>query len=158
MTLKTSWHGAAASESDINTYLSHTGGAWDSWTPTVTQSGSVSVTVTTATYFKAGRLVTCRMQVNCTGVSSGTSSNAIVIGGIPYTAAVSVGAFGHGYLYDASAPSVYPFIVTLGSSTTLKLSSTSANAADISLGVTSFTAALTTNDIINCSFTYEATS
>lgn len=133
-----------------------TDGVWTSWTPTVTQSGSVAVTVNTATYQRTGRMITCRMQVTCTG--TGTGATAIVIGGMPVTAAVSVGAFGQGYLYDASAPATYPFIVTLASSTTFNLSSTSANAATISLGVTSFTAALTTNDIINCSFTYEATS
>ena len=156
MAQKTSWTGAALTQTDINTYLMGEGGAWTSWTTTVTQSDSVTVTVNTATYGRWGRMIICRMQVTVTG--SGTGSNAIVVGGLPATAAVSVGAFGQGYLFDTSVPNTFPFIVTLASSTSINLSSTSANASSLSLGVTSFTAGLASGDIINCSFTYEAAS
>ncbi len=146
---------ATLSSADTNTYLSHTGDAWNTWTPTVTQSGSVTVTVNTATYYKSGRNITCRMQVTVTG--SGTASNAVVIGGLPATVSTSVGAYGQGYLFDSSVPTTYPAIIVLASSTSVNLASTITNANDLRLGVTSFTAALASGDIINCSFTYEST-
>lgn len=127
-------------------------GLGSTWTPAIVQSFAVATTVNYARYWIKGRRCKCEFQLTCT--SSGATSNAIVISGIPVTANSSVGAIGHGYLYDASVPNTFPFIVTLGSTTTIKLSSTSANAADLSLGVTSFTAALTNNDIINATFEY----
>ena len=127
-------------------------GLGSTWTPAITQSFAVAATVNYARYWVEGRRCKCEFQLTCTG--SGATSNAIVISGLPQTANSSVGAVGYGYLYDASVPNTFPFIVTLGSTTTIKLSSTSANAADLSLGVTSFTAALTTNDIINATFEY----
>lgn len=127
-------------------------GLGSTWTPAITQSFAVAATVNYARYWIKGRRCKCEFQVTCT--SFGSTSNAIVISGIPVTANSSVGAVGHGYLFDASVPNTFPFIVTLGSTTTIKLSSSSANAADLSLGVTSFTAALATNDIINATFEY----
>ena len=156
MAQKTSWTGAALSQTDINTYLMGEGGAWTTWTPTVTQSGSVTVTVNTATYGRWGRMIIARMQVTVTG--SGTAANAVVIGGLPATAVVSVGAFGQGYLYDSSVPSTFPALVTLASSTTLQLTSTQSTASDSRLGIVSFTAGLASGDIINLSLTYEAAS
>jgi hypothetical protein len=156
MAQKTWVAGDVVTAADTNLYLSGEGGAWSTWTPTVTQSGSVTVTVNTATYGRWGRMIICRMQVTVTG--SGTGANAIVVGGLPATSVVSVGAFGQGYLFDTSVPNTFPFIVTLASSTTINLSSSSANAASLALGATSFTAGLASGDIINCSFTYEAAS
>lgn len=127
-------------------------GLGSSWTPAITQSFAVAATVNLGRYWINGRRCKCEFQLTCTGF--GSASNAIVISGLPVTANASVGAQGYGYLYDASASNSFPFIVTLGSTTTIKLSSTSANAADLSLGVTSFTAALATNDIINATFEY----
>lgn len=57
------------------------GGIWADWTPTVTQSGSVTVTVTYARYFTAGKLVVLQAKLGVTG--TGTTNNAIVISGIP---------------------------------------------------------------------------
>ena len=156
MAQKTWVAGDVVTAADTNLYLTGEGGAWTTWTPTVTQSGSVTVTINTATYGRWGRMIICRMQVTVTG--TGTGANAIVVGGLPATAAVSVGAFGQGYLFDTSVPNTFPFIVTLASSSSINLSSSSANAASLSLGATSFTAGLASGDIINCSFTYEAAS
>ena len=55
--------------------------AWRDWTPTVTQSGSVTVTVTYARYIVLARTVITQAQLSITG--SGTGNNAIVIGGVP---------------------------------------------------------------------------
>lgn len=54
---------------------------WTAWTPTVTQSGSVTVTVTRARYIVAGKIA--HVQANLLVTGSGTITNAIVIGGQP---------------------------------------------------------------------------
>lgn len=55
--------------------------AWRSWTPTVTQSGSVTVTITYARYIVLARLVVVQARLAVTG--TGTAANAIIIGGVP---------------------------------------------------------------------------
>lgn len=54
---------------------------WTTWTPTVTQSGSVTVTVNNAIYSIVGDI--CTVNVSLTVTGSGTANNAIVIGGQP---------------------------------------------------------------------------
>jgi hypothetical protein len=57
--------------------------AWGSWTPTVTQSASVTFTATYAKYIKIGDLVIVSCLLSIT--SAGTANNVIVVGGIPYS-------------------------------------------------------------------------
>jgi hypothetical protein len=57
------------------------GGLSGTWTPTVTQSGSVAVSVAYATYKVRGR--TCHVEARLTVTGSGTGGNDIVIGGAP---------------------------------------------------------------------------
>lgn len=54
---------------------------WTSWTPTVTQSGSVTATITQAIYQLDGEVCTINVRIAITG--AGTTNNAIVIGGQP---------------------------------------------------------------------------
>lgn len=54
---------------------------WRTWTPTVTQSGSVTVTVTYARYVVLAQTVIVQARLAVTG--SGTGGNDIVIAGIP---------------------------------------------------------------------------
>jgi uncharacterized Zn-binding protein involved in type VI secretion len=63
--------------------LTATGGGatWTSWTPTVTQSGSVSVTVTQASYADLGDATLFRCSLEMT--AAGTGNNPIVIAGQP---------------------------------------------------------------------------
>lgn len=56
-------------------------GRWISWTPTVTQSGAVAVTVTYARYIIFGNSVIVEARLAVTG--TGTAGNAIIIGGQP---------------------------------------------------------------------------
>jgi hypothetical protein len=58
-----------------------TPGIWADWTPTVTQSGSVTHTVNYARYVTIGRLVVVIAHLTMTG--TGTTSNNIVVGGLP---------------------------------------------------------------------------
>lgn len=56
-------------------------GIWTDWTPTVTQSGSVTVTVSYARYFTDGKKVDLIASLAVTG--TGTIANPVVIGGLP---------------------------------------------------------------------------
>jgi hypothetical protein len=151
---------------DTNRFSVYSGAAWSSigpahgalttWTPTVTQSGSVTVTNTSSTYQRNGRLVTCRFQLSVTG--SGSANNPIIIGGLPVTGAHSFGAIGSGYLFDASVSFYYPCLPSLGSTATVHLLATSTNSADNRLGSTGnpFASALASGDVLTGEFRYEA--
>lgn len=56
-------------------------GKWVNWTPTVTQSGLVSTTISYARYVTNGNIVAVLALINITG--TGTANNAVIIGGIP---------------------------------------------------------------------------
>lgn len=56
-------------------------GRWQTWTPTVTQSVAVTVTVTFARYVVRDNTVILRASLAVTG--AGTIANAVVIGGLP---------------------------------------------------------------------------
>jgi len=77
--------------------------AWTSYTPTLTQSVTVTKTVTYAKYMKIGRMVTVRVDLAVT--SAGTANNAIKIG-LPVTAATSGNhvVIGNAWVFDASVP------------------------------------------------------
>lgn len=51
------------------------------WTPTITQSGSVTITINYARYVLHGKLA--HVQFNVETTAAGTTGNAIVIGGQP---------------------------------------------------------------------------
>lgn len=51
--------------------------AWTSWTPTMTQTGTLTFTITSAKYIKVGRLVIAYFDL--TGFSGGTNAAAIVM-------------------------------------------------------------------------------
>lgn len=64
--------------------------SWRTWTPTVTQSSGVTITVAYARYVVLAQTVILQADLIVTG--SGTGGNAIVIGGIP-VAPAHTGAF-----------------------------------------------------------------
>lgn len=57
------------------------GGTWTDWTPTMTQSGAVTLTVNYARYLKVGTQVIVWVKVSPT--SSGTTNNPIIIASVP---------------------------------------------------------------------------
>ena len=72
---------------------------WTTWTPTVTQSGSVTVDINDARYKITGHLV--HVEINLTVTGSGTGANAIVIGGQPAAIQGSTGdVLGMGHITD----------------------------------------------------------
>jgi hypothetical protein len=109
-----------------NTYTIYTGSAWStigpvhgqltSWTPTVTQTGSVTVTNNYSRYHRQGRLITGWFSLTVTGSGSGTAN--IVIGAIPATAASTSPVIGQMRFYNASGPSTTVAWIYLASTTT----------------------------------------
>lgn len=55
--------------------------AWNDWTPTITQSGAVSISISYAKYKIINKMAIIIAQINMTG--AGTGGNDIVIGNIP---------------------------------------------------------------------------
>ena len=156
MAQKTSWAGAALTESDINTYLTGEGGAWTTWTPTVTQSGAVTVTVTHAVYGRWGRLIIANFRLAVTG--TGTAANAVTVS-LPVTAARANMMVGTGSLFDTSASLGYSGNVFLPSATTMDYRQQgTGTATDNRLGVAGFTAALASGDGLDGFLMYEAAS
>jgi hypothetical protein len=151
---KTAWTGAALTESDINTYLMGEGGAWTSYTPTLTQSAAVTKTVTRGVYARYGRTIHFIVSLAVTG--SGTSSNMVTVS-LPVTAAAAGFFVGVGQLYDATGPTVYRGFAYLQSTTTVAIDPSNSTAAGL-LGANVFTAALASGDAVLVSGTYEAAS
>jgi hypothetical protein len=155
MAQKTAWNGAALTESDINTYLSGEGGAWTTWTPTLTQSGTVTATVTSAVYGRWGRLIVGQFRLSVTG--TGTSSNTVTVS-LPVTSARSGVSVGSGGIYDVSAALNYTSNVSLNTTTTLVFEPHGGGVSASPLGLVVFTAALASGDIVQGFFMYEAAS
>jgi hypothetical protein len=151
---KTSWTGAALSQTDINTYLMHEGGAWSTWTPAIVQSGSVTATVTTARYARAGRLIHFQAVLAVTG--TGSASNIVTIS-LPVTANAASVVGGVGYIYDASTGFVHHGPLLLGSTTVVQMFGPSGGAIGY-LGNVGFTAALANTDGVGIHGFYEAAS
>lgn len=150
---------------DTNTETVYSGSAWSTigpvhgalatWTPSVTQSGSVAVTVTLATYMRIGRLVFVSVYLSVTG--TGTGANTVTIGNLPFTGRPAQASIGTGRIEDSSASLVYHGVLTMNSTTTFALFNTSgAFAPNAFLGGSGFTAALASGDVITFSGWYEA--
>lgn len=129
------------------------GAAWTSFTPTLTQSGTVTKTVTRAGYIKMGRLVHVSMYLTVTG--TGTATNGVLFG-LPVTAANGADACGSGFIFDASVPLAYPGTVWLQSTTTAGLMLAGSLGANAGAASSGFTAALANTDQIRAAFFYES--
>jgi hypothetical protein len=93
------------------------GAAWESYTPSLTQSGTVTKTVTYAKYTQINKLCICNVRLDVTG--TGTSGNSILVG-LPLTSATSsLISFGAASIYDASTSTMYSANVRLNTTTTV---------------------------------------
>ena len=128
-------------------------GARATWTPTVTQLGSVPVTVNRATVSKVGREVTFDMALTVTGVG-GTAGNQVLVS-LPYTAASSGFVIpGGGLIFDQTPSQNFTGVSYIASTTAVGLVPNAANGLLGAVG--GFTAALATGDLIQISGVYEA--
>lgn len=160
------YRGQLVFETDTNSYVGRDTsdawqtavqmGAWTAFTPTLTQSATVTKTVTYAKYVRLGRVISANISVVVTG--AGTASNAIVAG-LPVAVATGVTMLGVGYIYDASANAVYKATVEVGSPTTSALFRPASATGNDFLGANApMTAALASGDLIVYAVTYEAAS
>lgn len=104
------------------------GSTWTTFSPTMTQSGSVALTTATGRYHYVGYRCTLHIFLDPSG--TGTIANDIVIGNIPAAIAPRVsgeisagnqeGALGNGYYFD-SGTGGYTGICFFASSSTLKM-------------------------------------
>ena len=117
MAQKTFVDGDVLNASDINTYLMGEGGAWTNWTPTCTQSGAVTVTVTRAKYARWSRLIVATFELAAT--SAGTTANAVEVS-LPVNAAATLSGHGSGYILD-NGTAYYSGVWSVASATTMQL-------------------------------------
>jgi hypothetical protein len=84
-----------------------TPGIWADWTPTVTQSSSVTqFTANYARYVTVGRLVVVTAHLTMTTGASGSAGSSIVVGGLPISianAAATTADLGSGVILDYGA-------------------------------------------------------
>jgi hypothetical protein len=78
--------------------------AWTSWTPTLTQPGAITKTVSEAYYVQIGKLVIANFYLTVTG--TGTGNNTIAVG-LPITAARTSLVIGSGSIFDANVTTSY---------------------------------------------------
>ena len=98
--------------------------AFSTWTPTITQVGNPTKTVTYARYQQVGKIIAAYWKLAVT--SAGTTNNPITIS-VPVTAKQSDQYCGQFIFTDQSTGSIYVGIAQLASTTTVQglLSSTS---------------------------------
>lgn len=174
-TVKT--EGMLAYLKDVNTLTIYTGSAWStigpahgallSWaTPTITQSGTVTATLSYSKYRRTGRWIDAQCFLTVTG--TGTSTNRIEVA-LPVAAASSLGLIvGRGYVYDQTPANSGIYrgdAVLTGSGARVYLLDTSINGAtagdgagkaDIGLGANTFQGALAAGDFVALTIGYEA--
>ena len=128
--------------------------AWTAYTPTLTQSATVTKTVNYARYMKIGRTVIVNMLLTVTG--SGTAVNSVIIG-LPVAAdtAANDAAIGTGVILDTSAVLNYGGLALLASATTCWLIPSSTDSGNI-LGAGVFSAALAVGDKVRIHVVYES--
>lgn len=151
--IASSWGNQIKANFDAAFPLGVTG--WTSYTPTLTQSGAVTKTVTYAKYQRVGRLITVTCFLTVTG--SGTANNPVIVG-LPVAAASSTTNLPMGTMFVFDNGTAWYHGVCLLSTTTSVWGL--ANADNVYLGQTGgdFAAALANTDVVGINVTYEAAS
>lgn len=128
--------------------LNTIGAQWESYTPTLTQSVTVTKTTSYARYCQFQKTVI--VQVYLVATSAGTAAQEVVVG-LPLTATGSTGrAIGTGFIYDASANVIYNMTSFLATTTTAKFFWQSGFGFGFSPNI-----ALANGDQLAFTFTYE---
>lgn len=92
-------------------------GRWITWTPTITQSVGVAVTVNYASYNITNRIGVISCKVTCTG--AGVANNDIIIGGVPAIVQPTFAgsrAIGSGQVLDTGVAYYSGVLVAVGGS------------------------------------------
>lgn len=126
---------------------------WSSYVPTWTQSATITHTVTTAQYWKVGRLVV--VNLNLAATSAGTANNPLQVTLPVNIRTGSGGAIGSFSFLDASAATSFVGIptVTAANAVQFRVNSTTANLGQTGGG---FTAAVASGDGMSITMLYES--
>lgn len=131
-------------------------GQWTTWTPTITQAGSISKTMFYGRYIKLGRIVICQAIMSITG--SGSSATAITVS-VPVTAAYGGNLpCGSGFFYEATGNVSYPLTTLLKTTGTFGFYTTTNSISQLGETGSASNVALASGDSINLFATYEAAS
>lgn len=127
--------------------------AWEAYTPTLTQSATVTKTVTSARYTRIGRTIIGQFSLAVTG--AGTVTNTVKVG-LPVAAQSAVPNVGSVWLFDSSTSTAYSgeLIIGTGAQIVELYGDWSASSA---WGITP-NLALASGDLLRGSFMYEAAS
>lgn len=125
---------------------------WATYTPTFTQSATITKTVTTAKYTQVGRTV--HVEVQLVATSAGTASNPVLVG-LPVACKAGTTLMGQISIYDASIFTVYIGSAFSNDSVTVK---GFAPATTATMGNTGggFAVAIASGDEVYMNLTYEA--
>ena len=142
---------AGLSPGDILTAatMNSIGAAWESYTPTLTQSATVTKTVTYAKYTRINKLCIVNVRLDVTG--AGTAANNVVVG-LPLTSAQATINIGSVSIYDASTSTNYSGTCYFATTSTVSFTGDWSGASF--WGVTP-NLALAANDQIHISLQYE---
>lgn len=145
--------GEVLTAANANTYMTHEGNAWTTYTPTLTQSATPTKTVSYASYARAGRMIFGNVLLSVT--SAGTAANTVLVG-LPVAAAAALVAntpVGNLAIYDSSVTTWYHGIALINSASVVYGAASGATAG---LGAATFTAALASGDLVLIHFHYES--
>lgn len=126
---------------------------WTDYTPTLTQSGTVSKTITRARYRRMDDI--CFVEIDLAVTGSGTAGVAVEIG-LPFSTGMATGSYlaGTGVITNASASSEkYVGAPRVSASNKFTLQGAAQSVAN-PLGVDTFTEALANGDAVRASFWY----
>lgn len=125
-------------------------GSATTYTPTLTQSATVTKTVEYAYYYRVGQWIMGQASLAVTG--AGTAANNIVVG-LPVASGVAYRKLGDGLVYDASANLWYYGGLNFSTGTTCTIQASGVAGA---LGSGAMTAALASGDVVTYTFAYVA--
>lgn len=130
-------------------------GAWQDYTPTWTQSATITKTVNWARYTQLNKLVIVSIKMTATG--AGTASNAVKVG-LPVNASSNNYLIGTG-IFTTNTPSNVPVFAIYDSATTAVFIDTDADGPTDYLGTSGFgagTVTVASGNLMYMTLTYEA--
>jgi hypothetical protein len=127
--------------------LNTIGAAWVDYTPTLTQSATVTKTINHARYCQIQKTVI--VQIFMTATSAGTAGQIVTVG-LPFTAKNTSAFIGSGFIYDASANFMYTILPTADAGPTFTMFYQTGNNFGASPAVT-----LANTDQLRFCLTYE---
>lgn len=126
--------------------------AWTTYTPTWTQSATITKTISAARYMREGRKITVKVQLIATG--AGTANNPVLVG-LPVAASLSAGAVGAFYFLD-SGTAQYGGTAYLDSASVLRFYQGGSSTAQFGQTGGGFTTAIAAGDQIDFTVVYES--